>query len=95
MSGIKWTGFYSPSMDASCGHSIWNTPDGDRVKVTCTSSEGHSLEEMNTAYKWGDLVAVGEVVNQIVPNPLLALEMDGIESRYSRDMEDCYCDNDY
>jgi hypothetical protein len=65
---MKWTGFYSVSMDAHFGHSIWSTPNGEHVKVTCTSLDGLTVEKMNEAYQWGDLVFVGEVVDQVVPN---------------------------
>lgn len=47
------------SLDSGHGYSVYETPDGKRVIVTCVD---RSPEIPSGYYKWEDTVAVGEVV---------------------------------
>jgi hypothetical protein len=54
----KRYGFVShKSIAAGCGSSIYATPDGREVEVTCVDRDPNGWE----GYKWDDVQPVGEV----------------------------------
>lgn len=53
-------GLYSAKDANQRGYTVWKTPDGREVNITCASSTPEGI-----GYEWPDKVLVGEVVSYV------------------------------
>jgi hypothetical protein len=54
---VKHYGFYSPTAAMEHGYTVYRTPYGDEVRVTCVTTDPEG-----SAYWWDDKEKVGEVL---------------------------------